>query len=107
MALGRKTPLRIVLTAEERAELERRSRSMVEEHRVVVRARVILDLSAKKTLASISGDRGLAKRIVRKWGARFEKKRTSGLDDAARSGRPARFSPLDRAGVGEARVRTS
>ena len=107
MAPGRKTPLRIVLTTEERAELERRSRSMVEEYRVVVRAHVILDLSAGKTLASISENRGLAKRIVRKWGVRFEKKRMSGLDDAARSGRPARFSPLGRAGVGEARLRAS
>ena len=102
---GRKTPLKIVLSTDERAELERRSRSMAEEHRVVVRAGVILDLSVGKTLASISAQRGLAKRIVRKWGARFEKKRLPGLDDAARSGRPARFSPLDRAGVGEARLR--
>lgn len=105
MAPGRKTPLRIVLADEERTELERRSRSMVEEHRVVVRAQVILDLSAGKTLASISEERGLAKRIVRKWGVRFEKKRLGGLEDAARSGRPPRFSPLDRTGVGEARLR--
>lgn len=104
MASGRKTSLRIVLTEGERAELERRSRSMIEEHRVVVRARVILDLSAGKTLAAISGERGLAKRIVRKWGARFEKKRLLGLEDAARSGRPARFSPLSRVGVGETRM---
>lgn len=103
---GRKTTLKIVLTREERTELERRSRSMVEEHRVVVRALVILDLSAGSTLASISEHRGLAKRIVRKWGARFEEKRLAGLEDAARSGRPARFSPLGRAGVGETRLRT-
>ena len=82
MAPGRKTTLRIVLTADERSELERRSRSMVEEFRVVVRAHVILDLSAGKTRASISAGRGLAKRIVRKWGARFETKRLGGLDDA-------------------------
>ena len=106
MAPGRKTPLRIVLTKDERTELERRSRSMVEEHRVVVRAHVILDLSVGKTLAWISDERGLAKRIVRKWGARFERKRLGGLDDAARSGRPARFSPLGRTGTGEARLRT-
>lgn len=106
MASGRKTSLRIVLTESERAELERRSRSLVEAHRVVVRAGVILDLSAGKTLASISGGRGVAKRIVRKWGVRFEKRRLGGLDDAARSGRPARFPPLRRAGVGQAGVRT-
>lgn len=103
---GRKTPLVIVLTKTERAELERRSRSMVEEHRVVVRALVVLDLSERKTLASISESRGLAKRIVRKWGARFEGKRLAGLEDAPRSGRPPRFSPLSRPRVGEARVRT-
>lgn len=80
---------------------------MVEEHRVVVRAHVILDLSTGKTLASISEERGLAKRIVRKWGARFEKLRLPGLEDAARSGRPARFSPRSRDGVGEASLRAS
>ena len=67
MAPGRKTTLRIELTADERSELERRSLSRVEEFRAVVRAHVILDLSAGKTLASISAERGLAKRIVRKW----------------------------------------
>lgn len=77
---------------------------MVEEHRVVVRALVILDLSEGKTLASISEVRGLAKRIVRKWGARFEKLRLAGLEDAARSGRPPRFSPLSGVRVGETRV---
>lgn len=103
---GRKTPLVIVLTKSERAELERRSRSMVEEHRVVVRALVVLDLSERKTLALISDNRGLAKRIVRKWGARFEKHRLAGLEDAPRSGRPPRFSPLSRSRVGETGVRT-
>ena len=107
MTPGRKTTLRIVLTAEERSELERRSRSRVAEFRVVVRAHVILDLSVGKTLASISSERGLAKRIVRKWGARFETKRLGGLDDAARSGRPARFSPLGGTRAGEASVRAA
>jgi hypothetical protein len=102
---GRTTTLRIKVSAAEREELERRSRSMVEAHRVVVRAQVILDLSEGRTLASISKLRGLAKRIVRKWGARFEKLRLPGLEDAARSGRPPRFPPLSRARVGEARLR--
>lgn len=104
---GRKTTLHIRLSSAERVELERRSRSLVEAHRVVVRAQVILDLCAKKTLASISKTRGLAKRIVRKWGARFEKLRLPGLEDAARSGRPARFSPRSGARTGEACVRAS
>lgn len=94
---GRTTTLRIKLSTAEREELERRSRSGIEEHRIVVRAQVILDLSERRTLASISKVRGLAKRIVRKWGARFEKLRLPGLEDAARSGRPPRFSPLSRA----------
>jgi hypothetical protein len=102
---GRRTTLKIVLTEGERTELERRSRSQVGEHRVVVRAQVILDLSSGKTLALISEERGLSKRIVRKWGARFEKHRLAGLEDAARSGRPARFSPLGRHRVDQTRLR--
>jgi transposase len=92
--MSRTTTLRIKLSGSELRELKRRSRSMVEEHRVVVRALVILDLAKGKTLASISENRGLAKRIVRKWGSRFEVKRLAGLEDAPRSGRPPRFSPL-------------
>ena len=70
---GRKTPLVIKLSVAEKDELERRSRSQVEAHREVIRAQVILELSVCKTLASISAARGTAKRIVRKWGGRFEK----------------------------------
>jgi DNA-directed RNA polymerase sigma subunit (sigma70/sigma32) len=101
---GRTTSLTIKLSHSEREELQRRARSMAEPHRVVVRAQVILDLSEGRTLASISEVRGLAKRIVRKWGARFEKQRLAGLEDAARSGRPPRFSPLRGHRVGEARM---
>jgi hypothetical protein len=101
---GRKSALKIELSITEREELERRSRSQVETHRVVVRSQIILDLSEKKTLALISKTRGVAKRIVRKWGVRFEKHRLTGLMDEARSGRPARFSPGAGDGVGEARV---
>ena len=102
---GRKTPLVIKLSVTEKEELERRSRSQVEAHREVIRAQVILDLSVGKTLASISETRGMAKRIVRKWGARFEKHRLAGLEDAPRSGRPARFSPSRRDGTRQAGLR--
>jgi hypothetical protein len=101
------TPIRIVLSDEERGELERLSRGLVAPYRQVVRAKVILGLAAGKTLSSIAQEVRRQRRIVRKWGERFEKKRLGGLEDAARSGRPARFSPHGGDASGQACLRAA
>jgi len=88
-----KTPIRIVLTKEERDVLEEIARSFVEAHRDVVRAKVILALADGATVSAVSRRVELQRRIVRKWADRFVRKRLRGLDDAPRSGRPPRFSP--------------
>ena len=102
-----KTDLRIELDKEERWELEHLARSLVAPHRAVVRARTILLLAAGSSVSAVANEIGLGRRIVRKWGVRFQKKRLDGLLDSHRSGRPPRFSPGGGCVPGEARVRAA
>lgn len=101
MATNR-TSILIELTREEENELERLSRSHAVPHGLVVRAKLIRLLAAGQTVSSVAREVGLERRIVGKWANRFIRKRIRGLEDAPRSGRPARFSPGDRAVPGEA-----
>jgi hypothetical protein len=101
------TDLQIELNEQERQELERLDRSLVSSHRAVVRARTILLLAAGISVSAVARQVGLGRRIVRKWGERFRRKRLGGLLDLHRSGRPARFSPRSRRASGEAGVRAA
>jgi transposase len=101
------TPIHIELTEAERAELERIARAESLPHRAVVRARVVLGLVDGRSVSAIAREVGRQRRIVRKWADRFVRKRLRGLDDAPRSGRPARFSPSRRHALGEAGVRAA
>jgi hypothetical protein len=105
--MAQRTPIRIDLTTEERAELERRTRSLTQPHRVVVRAKVILGLAADSSVSAIAREVGLQRRIVRKWATRFVGKRLNGLDDEPRSGRPPLFSPRRRPLSGEVGLRAA
>ena len=102
--MARKTSIVIELTEEERRELERVSRSQRLPHGSVVRASLILLLASRESVSAVSTKVGLARRIVMKWADRFLRERTRGLEDAPRSGRPARFPPSDRHASGEACV---
>lgn len=101
------SPIRIELTAEERAELERIARAQVLPHRAVVRAKLILLLADGRSISGAASDLGQQRRIVRKWAERFVRKRLRGLDDAPRTGGPPVFSPGGRDADRQARVRAS
>jgi hypothetical protein len=101
------SPIRIELTGSERAELERIARAQALPHRAVVRAQLVLLLADGRSISGAAQDLGLERRIVRKWADRFVRKRMRGLEDAARSGRPARFSPGGRAADRQACVRAA
>jgi Winged helix-turn helix len=88
-----KTDLRIELKEQERQELERLDRSQVAPHRAVVRARTILLLAAGLPVSAVAREVGSGRRIVRKWGMRFQKKRLRGLEDLGGRGRQPRFPP--------------
>ncbi len=102
-----KSDLRIDLTEAERDELERLSRSLVEPHRAVERARTVLLLAGGASVSEVARRVGRGRRIVRKWGVRFQKKRLRGLLDLGGRGRRARFSPRSRGAAGEAGVRAA
>lgn len=88
-----KSPFEIKLTDAEREELTKRSREQKTEYRRVVRARMILYAADGLTNVEIATRLDTPERIVSKWRCRFFKDRLAGLEDAARSGRPACFSP--------------
>ena len=90
---GRKTPIKIVLTEEDKKEMESLLRCTKTPLGLAERLKVILMISEGHTLSHISRNIGLQRRIVRKWCHRFIEKRMEGLKDAPRSGRPPVFSP--------------
>lgn len=102
-----KTDLLIELNEQERQELERLDRSLVAPHRAVVRARTILLLAAGMPVSAVARRVGRERRIVRKWGVRFQEKRLRGLEDLGGRGPRARFSPRGRGTSGENGMRAA
>lgn len=102
-----KSPIRIELTLEERTELAARARSHLMSHRDVLRAKIILLLADGCSLSSVERQVGKTRKIVRKWGERFIKKRLEGLRDKSGRGRAPVFSPGRRGTPGEARLRAA
>jgi Winged helix-turn helix len=96
-----RSPFQIVLSAEERAELERRVACYTLPHKVVQRAKMILYAAEGLTNREIAARLDTAPDVVGRWRKRFHEQRLDGLADRARSGRPRRFSPgRGRAGEG-------
>lgn len=91
--MPRTSPFAIVLSVQERAELEARARQYTLPYRDVVRAKVVL-LAAQGL-----GNRQIAQRLdlprpkVSKWRQRFYHERLAGLQDRPRAGRPRVFPP--------------
>jgi len=101
------SPVVISLSKDERAELQRRARAQTLSHRAVVRANIILMLAEGVANSSVARALNQRRRIVMKWGKRFAEMRLQGLEDAERSGRPARFSPCGGDASGQARMRVA
>ena len=83
----------IVLSGEERAELERRVACYTLPHKVVVRAKMILYAAEGEPTAEIARRLETAPRVVGRWRKRFFEERLAGLEDRERAGRPRRFPP--------------
>src|SRR6266704_6266828 len=102
-----KSPFEIVLSDEERAELERRVACDTLPHKVVVRAKMILYAADGQSNAEIARRLETAADVVGRWRKRFFEERLAGLEDRERAGRPRRFPPgADRRGEG-ARLRAA
>jgi hypothetical protein len=101
-----RTRIRVELTDAERGILERQARGLAVPHRAVVRAKIVLLLASGNKISVAARRLGLERRTVRMWGERFVRRRIPGLEDADRSGRPARFSPRNCGCPGQAGLRT-
>lgn len=102
-----KTDLQVSLSGEERVKLEAMSRAYSGSHGEVVRARIVLLLAAGTAVSAIAREVKVGRRIVHKWGERFQTQRLSGLADKSGRGRKAYFSPGSCASLDQARVRAA
>ena len=94
-----KSPFQILLSGEERAELERRVACYTLPHKVVQRAKMILYAADGQSNAEIARRLETAAEVVGRWRKRFFEQRLAGLEDSERAGRPRRFPPgADRRG---------
>jgi len=88
---------RVVVSDEDRRELERIVRASSSEARMVERARIILAASEGLTTAQIAELVGCGERTVKKWRPRYLRDGIEGLKDAPRSGAPLTHGPETRA----------
>lgn len=86
----------LVLSVEERAELERRVRAQTTAHRDRQRAQVVLLAADDVPGNQIAPRVGLSAQSVCKWRCQFRDHGLDGLNDALRSGRPLVYGPIDR-----------
>ena len=89
---------RIELTVAERAALVALVRP-TGQARMVLRARIVLAAADGCSNTRIARDVGVCEDTVRKWRRRYAQRRLAGLADAPRSGRPPRFSNVQRVQV--------
>ena len=94
--MPRKSPYRIVLSKEERQELERLANRYTAPYYLVVRAKLVLMAAEGLDNKTIAQRLSLPRQIVSKWRKRFFEERMAGLEDKPRPGRPPAFSPQRR-----------
>ena len=92
------SPHQIVLSAAERVALLAIIRP-TGQARMLLRARIVVAAADGASNAGIARDLAVCEDTVRKWRCRYAHDRLAGLADARRSGRPRRFSAVQRAQV--------
>lgn len=86
----------LVLSVEERAELEGRVRAQTTAHRDRQRAEVVLLAAEGLPGTQVASRVDMSQQSVCKWRQRFRDRGLEGLVDAPRSGRPLVYGPTDR-----------
>jgi transposase-like protein len=94
VARGSISPFPIVLSVEERQELERRVRAYTDPYSRVMRAKIVMLAADGLSNAEIAARVDTSPQVVWRWRKRFYEHRLKGLEDLPRSGRPRVFSPL-------------
>ncbi len=101
---GRKTSLVVVLTPEERHQLEHWVRSTCTPVGRVRRATMILKVADGNPISHAAGAAGLTEKHGRKWVQRFLEKRIEGLSDLPGRGRKPAFPPCSNAPYSQNRL---
>lgn len=91
--MPRKSPYTICLSADERAELERRARKYTLAYLLVHRAKIILLADEGLGNNEIAERLDTRREVVCFWRKRFFDHRLAGLNDRDRPGRPRVFPP--------------
>jgi transposase len=91
--MPRVSPYDIVLTFEEREELETITRKYTSPYCDVIRAKVVLLAAKGFENKQIAERLDIPRQIVAKWRKRFFEERLAGLEERPRRGRPPVFSP--------------
>jgi transposase len=89
----------IVLTASGRRRLKKLAYSHTTAYQLVIRARIVLDAAGGYPNNAIARRRGVVVDTVRLWRGRYAEAGLDGLKDRPRSGRPPRFTGLQRAEI--------
>ena len=91
--MPRKSPYKVLLSADEKVRLQAIARKYTSQYRDVMRAKIVL-LAAEGISNKEIGQRlDLPRQIVSKWRKRFFDQRLTGLQERPRRGRPGVFSP--------------
>lgn len=85
--------IQIVLSSEERSQLERIIRSKISQFRHILRSKIILMASCGKESKKICTKLKVNKNTVSLWRKRFAEKRIVGLNDIGGRGRKRRYGP--------------
>lgn len=93
--MGR-TPTKLILSDEQRVELQRRVRAGSTSQRDAMRAKIILASEGTRSAQSVADELGVVRCLVERWRSRFIRDGIEGLREAKRQGRPARFTPEQR-----------
>jgi transposase len=91
--MPRTSPYQIVLSGQERVELEARARRYTSSYAQVVRAKIVLMAAEGLRNDQIASRLDTPRQVVSKWRKRFYEQRLAGLDDLPRVGRPPAFPP--------------
>ena len=87
------SPYRVLLTADEKKQLQDNARKYTSPYCDVMRAKIILLASEGFSNKQIGERLDLPRQIVSKWRKRFFDQRLVGLQEMPRRGRPGAFSP--------------
>jgi hypothetical protein len=91
--MPRKSPYQILLTEEERKELQHRAAKYTLPYFVVLRAKMILMAATGMGNDAIAAALDTRREVVCLWRKRFFEERLAGLEERPRPGRPGSFSP--------------